>query len=150
MVQRRVLVARPARVHSVRVIDRNYRRYTYSGVDYHYRDGFYYRYNNGMYMRVAAPRGLHITVIPPSYRRIYVGGSPYFYFGGIFYRQINSYYEVVAPPIDAVVPELPEYGVSEVTIDGELYYEYDDMLYKPIVTRDGVQYRVVGRMNVNQ
>jgi hypothetical protein len=46
-----------------------------------------------------------------------------------------------------VVPELPENDVEVVTIDGETYYEFDDILYKPLVTKEGVQYEVVGRLD---
>ena len=32
-------------------------------------------------------------------------------------------------------------------IDGNVYYAFDDVLYKSIVTTDGVQYEVVGRLD---
>ena len=56
-------------------------------------------------------------------------------------------YEVVEPSVGTVVPELPENDVEVVTIDGETYYEFDDILYKPLVTKEGVQYEVVGRLD---
>lgn len=147
--RRNVVVTRPQRVHTINRIDNTYTRYRHGGYDYSYRDGHYYRHGGGVYTRCGAPYGLRIRVIPTHYNRIVIGAVPYFYFGGIFYRQYESEYEVVQPPVGAIVPELPEYGVSEVTINGEIYYEYDNMLYKPVVTRDGVQYRVVGNMDVN-
>lgn len=147
--RRNVVVTRPHRVHTINRIDNSYTRYRHGGYDYSYRDGHYYRHGGGVYTRCGAPYGLRIRVIPTHYNRIVIGAVPYFYFGGIFYRQYEREYEVVQPPVGAIVPELPEYGVSEVTINGEIYYEFDNVLYKPVVTRNGVQYRVVGNMDVN-
>ena len=72
---------------------------------------------------------------------------PHYYYRGVYYRQVNNEYEVVEPSVGTVVPELPENDVEVVTIDGETYYEFDDILYKPLVTKEGVQYEVVGRLD---
>lgn len=150
MSRRHAVVKKQPVHHTVRVVDHSYTRYRYAGHDYFYRDGYYYKHHNGMYNRCAPTRGLRVGIIPGHYHRVIVASVPYFYFGGIFYRQYEREYEVVAPPVGAIVPELPEYGVSEIVIDGEMYYEFDNVLYKPIVTRDGIQYRVVGNLNVTE
>jgi hypothetical protein len=45
----------------------------------------------------------------------------------------------------AIVPELPEYDVNTVVINNKTYLEYDGTLYKPMITSDGVLYKVMGR-----
>lgn len=146
--QRTVYVKTPNRAHSINRIDNSYVTYRHGAYDYAYRDGVYYRHRDGIYNRCAAPYGLRVRVIPNNYRRIVIGSIPYFYYSGIYYRENNREYEVVQPPVGAIVPELPDYGVSEVVINNDIYYEYDNVLYKPVVTRDGIQYRVVGNMDV--
>ncbi len=144
----RATVKRNNRYHTVRKIDNTYSRYHYRGVDYRYRNGRYYKHNNGVYVSLAPPIGLRISLMPRGYHRVIVRNRPYYYYGGVFYNNIGNDYEVIQPPVGAIVPEIPEYGVSEVTINGELHYEYDNILYKPIVTRNGVQYKVIGNMAV--
>ncbi len=65
---------------------------------------------------------------------------------GTYYREVGSEYEAVEPVVGTIVPELPEDNVDEITIDGQTYYEYDDMLYKAIVTSTGIEYEVVGKL----
>jgi hypothetical protein len=66
---------------------------------------------------------------------------------GTFYREAGKEYEAVEPTVGAVVPDLPEHNVEEVTIDGKTFYEYDHILYKSIVTEDGLKYEVVGKLD---
>ena len=39
------------------------------------------------------------------------------------------------------------YNVEEVIIDGQVYYECNDILYKAISTNNGTEYEVVGKLN---
>ncbi len=76
------------------------------------------------------------------------GAVPHFYYMGTYYRQNNNEeYETVEPAVGAIVPELPDHDVDEVTIDGKTFFEYDNVLYKSVVTNDGVQYEVVGKLD---
>ena len=121
-------------------------RINYRGMDYSYSNGHYYRENNGQYLMVEPPHGIRVNRIPENFITLMVQSIPYFYFEGVYYRQVatEDNYEVVAPPMGAIVPELPQYDVKTMVIDGKTVLEYDNVLYKPIVTSSGVQYKVVG------
>ena len=43
-----------------------------------------------------------------------------------------------------IVPELPDYNVDEVIINGETLFLFDGTLYKQIPTSKGLQYEVTG------
>jgi len=75
------------------------------------------------------------------------GAVPHFYFMGTYYKQVNEEYETVQPAVGTIVPELPDHNVEEVTIDGKTYFEYDNILYKTVVIKSGVQYEVVGKLD---
>ena len=120
-------------------------RIVHGGRDYYYRDGLYYHLVNGLYYVVAPPRHVHVTHIPASYFTFTIGGVPFYYSYGVYYNYNPlGYYEVVDAPRGAIVPELPEYDVNTVMISGKTYLVYDNILYKPIVTSSGVQYKVMG------
>jgi hypothetical protein len=79
-----------------------------------------------------------------------VRNTPFYYYQGVYYRQdlIYNNYEVVAPPMGAIVPELPDFDVREVVISGRVYLEYDNVLYKEVVTQYGIQYQVMGTLDM--
>lgn len=120
-------------------------RVPFGGVDYYYRDGLYYRWINDRYYVAAPPRHIRVTSIPSSYFSFTVGGISFYYSNGAYYNYNPlGYYEVVDAPRGAIVPELPEYDVNTVMINGKTYLVYDNILYRPIVTAGGVQYKVMG------
>jgi len=118
----------------------------YHGHDYKYSQGrFYQRHNYGFRM-VPPPYGIRVGFIPDGYMMINVGGVSYFYFEGVFYRhnRAGRYYEVTAPPQGAVVPRLPGKGVRKMVYKGGNVLEYGNVLYRPVNTEMGVQFRVAG------
>lgn len=121
----------------------------FGGQRYHYSQGRYYKRFNDDFRMVPPPHGIRVTIIPRGYLTLMVAGIPYFYYEGVYYRhyETDRYYEVVAPPMGAIVPELPGYGVRTLYIDDKTVLEYDNILYKPIVTRYGVQYKVIGMLS---
>jgi hypothetical protein len=96
---------------------------------------------------IVAPRGLRVGFLPLGNRSLLIHNIPHYYYAGTYYRAVGNEYEVVQPSIGTVVPELPEDNVEEITIDGQSYLEYDDVLYKTVVTTTGIQYEVVGRLD---
>jgi len=121
-------------------------RIRYHDADYSYFRGRYYRINNGEYTIIAPPHGIRVGYIPEGCFTIMVERVPYYYYGGVYYRQnaIDRDYEVVVPPMGAIVPALPEDDVVALVIKGKTVFEYDNVLYKPLVTAYGVQYKVIG------
>ena len=67
----------------------------------------------------------------------------YFVVAGTFYTQIGNEYEVVEPEIGTIVYELPE-DYERVTIDGQTYYEYGNILYEKEQLDGTRAYEVVG------
>ena len=134
-----------------RVIPRpdNHVRIHHGGYDYYYRDGLYYRFHNNRYVIAPPPRHIRVSVIPSTYFSFRIGNLAYFYSNGAYYNYdaLNSVYEVVDPPMGAIVPDLPQYDVNTVVINGKTYLEYDNVLYKAIVTGTGVRYKVMGRLD---
>lgn len=129
--------------------DPGYVRIHHHGMDYGYHSGRYYVFRDGGYVVTTPPRGIRVSVIPNGFFTINVGRVPYYYYGGAYYRRdiaLNNY-EVVDPPMGAIVPELPSEDVNTVVVNGRTYLEYDGILYKTVVTRYGIQYKVMGRFN---
>lgn len=118
----------------------------YHGNPFYYSGGVFYASRSGVYVRVATPVGVRVTVLPVGYVRVVVGPTPFFYFGGVFYALTEQQeYVVVDPPVGAIVNKLPA-DAAEVEIDGKTYYEYNGTLYKPVVTKER-SYEVVGKLN---
>jgi hypothetical protein len=141
-----IVTNRPER--RITEIHEGHHRVTYRGIDYSYDNGRYYRVNNGAYIVTAPPRGIRVSIIPSGFLTLMVGTLPYYYYGGVYYREIaTDNYEVVDPPMGAIVPELPADDVRAVVIGGKTYFEYDNILYKTVVTSSGVQYKVIGTLD---
>ncbi|MDR3704819.1 MAG: DUF6515 family protein [Paludibacteraceae bacterium] len=141
-----IVTNRPER--RITEIHEDYRRVSYRGIDYSYDNGRYYRVNNGAYIVTTPPRGIRVSLIPNGFLTLMVGTLPYYYYGGVYYREIaTDNYEVVDPPMGAIVPELPADDVRAVVIGGKTYFEYDNILYKTVVTSSGVQYKVIGTLD---
>ncbi|MDR3704706.1 MAG: DUF6515 family protein [Paludibacteraceae bacterium] len=143
----KVVVVKPRRVRTMRVLPRGYSTIAFSGRNYYYRGGLFYGLFGGAYTVIAAPIGIRVRILPVGYRRIFIGGAPYFYYSGVYYRPVDDGYETIEPTSGTIVPELPQDDVDKVTIDGQTYYEYDKILYKPIVTDNGLQYQVAGKLD---
>ncbi len=121
----------------------------HKGATLHISNGKYYKSVGGKYQLVAAPFGLRVSVVPPKHSIFKFRDLAYLYAAGVIYRQISSNeYEVVEPQLGMMVPELPDYNVSEVVIDGVIYFEFDDVLYMQVPTTSGLQYEVVGGLNM--
>ncbi len=140
---RAVVVNRPA-VKSVGTIRANHATIRHNGVLLHISKGKFYRKVNSNYVLSMPPIGVRVKTLPSARVLFRFNNRPYYCYGGVIYSKIESgEYEVVAPKVGMVVPELPEAGVSELSIDGKIYYEYDEILYKAVPTKRGVQYEVI-------
>jgi Family of unknown function (DUF6515) len=123
-----------------------HRRFRYGGFNYYHHAGFCYGYYNNVYRIQPFPRGFRINVLPIGYHTIIYQSTPRYYYAGTYYVKENNTYKTEAPEIGMVVPNLPEADLEEVKMNDVTYYEYDDILYKP-VEKDGVtQYEVAGSL----
>lgn len=113
-------------------------------LNYHYRDGIFYRPVKDSYVVVAPPIGVHISVLPPNSYRIFLGGRPYFYYYGTYYHPLSGGgYEVVSAPIGARIDALPD-GYEVFEIDSKVYYRLDETYYKAVLEANGnVMYEVI-------
>ena len=136
-------VVRTLPIHHVRIL--------YRGLPYYYHSGIYYTAYGSEYVVVMPPIGFRINVLPVGHVRIVVGPSVYFYHSGLYYsKTVNvsanesvDNYEVTSPPVGIEVTEIPE-DVEEIMIDGVVFYEYNDVIYKKITNEYGeVNYKVV-------
>lgn len=143
----KVVVVKPRKVYNVTVLPTGYTTIIYGKRNYYCHNGYFYHYHDNIYTTIVPPFGLRIKVLPFGYRSVFIAGVPHYYYRGVYYMQRDNEYEVVEPKVGVIVPELPEDNVEEVTIDGNVYYAFDDILYKSIVTTDGVQYEVVGKLD---
>jgi len=143
----KVVVVKRRNVRTIPNLGAGYVTVVHRGRNYYYHGGRYYNQFNNGYTVIAAPRGLRIKFLPVGNRRILIGSVPHYYYMGTYYRAQGNEYEAVEPTVGTVVPELPEDNVEEVTIDGQSYLEYDNILYKTVVTNSGLQYEVVGKLD---
>jgi hypothetical protein len=102
------------------------------GYGYAYRAPFYGRFYN--YYRPYL--GFSLSVLPFGYYPFYFGQTQFFYSGGLYYRQYEREYKVVVPPVGAEVPSLPE-EAQEVTVNGQVFYEYKGVYYQARQNAEG-------------
>lgn len=88
--------------------------------------------------------GSRVKVRPARCTVIYFNSVPYLYADGVYYKSVDQEYEVIKPHIGMIVPALPEDRIKEIKIKDEVFYSYDDVLYKKIVTTDGIKFEVQG------
>lgn len=89
--------------------------------------------------------GTRVKRLPGRGVTIYYNNLPYIYVDGVYYKKLaSSKYEVVRPEKGMIVPQLPDYNVEEVCINGETLFLFDKTLYKQIPTPNGLQYKVTG------
>lgn len=133
----------PARRTVITSFPFRYETIRFSGCDYRFYNGTFYKPYQSAFIVVAPPVGIFIRILPFGYQRIYCNSLPYYYFNGTYYQDYNSEYRVVAPPVGALVESLPQ-GYETLTIDGETYYKIDGVQYKPEVQDNGeIWYRVI-------
>ncbi len=141
-----------------------------TGTSYYYWGGAYYVASGSGYVVVAAPVGAVVHAVPTYTTLVYVGSTPYYYYGGTYYvataepapvpeeppedevlsedeqgppmTEDDHNYEVVGPPVGVTVPYLPD-EVEEKTINGTLYYVYDNTYYRAFVSDGDTIYQVV-------
>lgn len=120
--------------------------YTHKGRSLFYHNGWFYEQKNAKYVTAITPYGLRIKTLPAKHQRLIIVGKPYIYANGIFYTAVNDEYEVTEPIVGAIVDELPEEEVEEITIEGESLLEHEGYLYKKITVNETTQYELVGKL----
>lgn len=120
----------------VRTLPRHHVRVVYRGLPYFYYSGIYYTLIGEEYIIVIPPRGFRIATLPVGYVRIVIGLSVYFYHSGVYYLETTTTstesegkYEVTQPPVGVILNEISD-DAEEVYIEGNVFYEYNDVLYK--------------------
>lgn len=143
------VIVRPRIVRTVRVLPAGYTTFVHNRNNYYAHAGLYYSLRNNVYVVTPPPFGIRVSILPVGYRSLNWRNTNYYYNQGAYYNRIaaTNEYEVIEPQIGMVVPELPAENVEEVTINDQVYYEFDDYLYKQIPTKDGLQYEVVGKLS---
>ncbi len=113
----------------------------------HFNAGRFFHYDDGRYIWVAPPLGIHLKTLPFGHIHFFIGQDPYYYYQGVYYTQdeTEEEYEVVEAPLNATVPTLPEES-EKVEIDGQTYYECYGTIYQIVRTPDGKAFQVVGRI----
>ncbi|HEY0175875.1 MAG TPA: DUF6515 family protein [Pedobacter sp.] len=92
--------------------------------------------------------GFSLSILPFGYYPFFYGDAQYYYSGGLYYRQYDDEYKVVVPPVGAEVPSIPT-DASEVTVNGQTYYEYKGVYYSPVEKADGkTAYIIAGKDGV--
>ena len=140
----------PNRRRVVRTLPRHHVTLMYGGLSYFYYSGIYYSLYGEEYIVVMPPRGFRIHVLPVGYVRIVVGPSIYFYHSGVYYSEsavstteADGKYEVTKAPVGVVLNDISE-DSEEIVIDGKIFYEYNDVLYKKVINSEGIaSYKVV-------
>ncbi|MCF0178508.1 MAG: hypothetical protein HUJ90_07760, partial [Bacteroidales bacterium] len=69
----------------------------------------------------------------------------YYYQDGVFYVIENGQYKVIPAPIGAMVSELPE-DYEEVVLNGKLYYQVDQTLFKLSASNGAPYFEVVSNI----
>ncbi len=70
----------------------------------------------------------------------------YFYFEGTFYLKSGNEYVVETPPIGAIVYALPA-DYEKVELDGNIFYEYNGILYDRVHYNGERAYQVIGYLD---
>lgn len=139
----------PRRHRVIRTLPRHHVRVVYGGLPYFYYAGIYYTVYNNAYVTVLPPVGFRITVLPAGYTRLVVGPSIYYYHSGVYYANTSEpysdeqKYEVTHPLVGTLLKTIHD-DAEEVVIDGKIFYDYNNVLYKKVSTFDGnTAYEVV-------
>ena len=113
------------------------------------RPGYYGGFYGGRYFFGYPSVGFRLGFLPFGYFPFYFGADLYYYNSGVFYRpNDNGGYEVASPPIGAAVTKLPE-GAQSIVIDGQQYFEFNGVYFKPDTDDKGkTVYVVTGKDGV--
>jgi hypothetical protein len=142
----KVVVVKTRTYRTVNALPLGYRRFHHGGFNYYHHAGFCYGYYNNVYRIRPFPIGFRINILPIGYHTIFYQGAPRYYYGGTYYVKVNNTYKTEAPAVGMIVPNLPEEDLEAVKMNDTIYYEYNDILYKPI-EKDGLtQYEVAGSL----
>jgi hypothetical protein len=141
-----IVVVKKRNVRTLNSLPNGYTTCVYRKNNYYYHGGFFYRNTNNIYHVIAPPRGIKIKVLPVGYRKIMIGNRPHFYFQGVYYKQVGNEFETVEPEVGTIVPDIPQDVAEQVTVGGESYYEFANVLYKSVETPAGTQYQVAGEL----
>lgn len=144
---RRVEVVKGSRVKSVNRLPKQALFMNHRGVNYYQKDSRFYRRSGSKYVVVHPPFGLRVPLLPKHFVPFVFNRINYYCANGVIYAKDNNEYVVVEPVEGMIVPELPESNVNKLNIDGSIYYEFENILYKEVPTAQGVQYRVSGTLN---
>ncbi len=106
-------------------------------------------YDSGRYYTVPGDRnyesqGAKVSSLPEGFISVALDSLTYFYYLGTFYLRDSTTgnYAVTPAPVGAVVPYIPtEY--QKVTINGEQYYQYAGIYYRPTYVNGQLLYKVV-------
>ncbi len=120
-----------------------------NGINYYRNGSRYYKYVNSRYVLTMPPFGLRVSIIPALHTIFRYNNLNYYCADGVIYRSTsNDQFEVIQPQVGMIIPELPVVNVSEVVIDGMVYFEFEGILYKQIPTQSGLQYEVMGSLSI--
>lgn len=143
---RTVVYKRPTKkVVSVRTLP-NKTVITHKGRNYYYANRKFYTYNGGRYITILPRIGFRISVLPRGFVTIRHLNQVYFWLDGIYYQSVDDAYQVVKPELGTVIYELPD-DYERVEIDGNTYYEFNNILYEKIQVDGTRAYEVVGFIN---
>lgn len=89
-----------------------------------------------------------VRTIPRNWVTVYYNSIPYYYVEGVYYipTENKDEYIPVPPKTGTIVPSLPK-GAVKKTIDDNIYYEDNDILYKEITVDGTTNYKVVSTPN---
>ncbi|MEL7146178.1 MAG: DUF6515 family protein [Bacteroidota bacterium] len=140
-----VYVSKRQSNRSIRVMPKGTTTIRHGQTSYYLSDGIYYHRNNSGFVTVKAPVGLSVVSLPVGNSRVAVGSVTYHYAGGSFYRPQANGFVVVQAPLGAQVVGLSKKALK-VKIDGKVYYEYRDVIYRKVRVRNGYAYQVAGEI----
>ena len=139
----------PQHRHVVRHLPARHTSIVFRGLPYYYFSGIYYTSYGTDYIVVVPPSGFRIDMLPVGHVRIVIGPSVYFYYSGVYYTELgvdiaveDVSYEVTTAPVGAVLDSISD-EADEISIDGEPYFEHNDVLYKKIEDAGKTVYKVV-------
>ena len=98
--------------------------------------------------------GVIVTGVPAYCTVTYASSTPrYYYKDGVYYERTDNAAgvnpediqpesnEPVLPPVGTIVPSLPD-GAQKTQVDGNSYFEYDNVQYKEVIVDNTVKYEI--------
>ncbi len=84
-----------------------------------------------------------VASLPANHTTIVHCGTPYYCHSGIYYIKVDEGYKQVEPPKSIIVYSLPD-GATKVSKNSQVQYIHNNTIYEPIVTDEGMGYKIVG------